>query len=369
MEKLKVLIVDDDFRHRKTLSEIVEKTGMGIVVRTSSNGSLALEWLKHYEVNVVLLDAVLSGDSSLDVLKNIKKGSAAVEVILLSDGSPLSVETTLAGLKCGALDFIQIFSGSESEIHEDAVKSRLMILFGQIKIKRSFHTLRLSDASDFRSPTTSTSRESQKDVAAQFDALRWNQADLVLIAASTGGPAALEVVCSSFPSDFAKPVLIVQHIPAEFTRALVESLNKKCRIHIAEGRDGIVIGKRSFLIAPGGVHMVVQNSRGTEKTIGLENTPYVNGVRPAADVLFKSIARAYEGKNILVVILTGMGNDGMSGVMEIKKKCNCYCIIQSENTCVVYGMPRCVYEAGLADEVVDLPNITPRICEIVSGRS
>lgn len=115
--------------------------------------------------------------------------------------------------------------------------------------------------------------------------------------------------------------------------------------------------------------MVVEQNKPENKEIRLINTPHVNGVRPSADVLFKSVAQSCEKQNILAVVLTGMGNDGMSGIAELKKKCNCYCMVQSEETCVVYGMPRSVQEAGLADEIVDLQEITPRICKIAAGRS
>lgn len=373
MEKLKVMIVDDEVIQRKNLSEIVENTGMGSVVRTFSNGSLALEWLEHNSVNVVLLDVAIPGNSSLEVLKTIKSQYAGSEVIMLSDGKPGSAEITLEGLKSGALDFIQKFPPADLHIHYESLKNQLLILFSQIKIKMSSFSHPWRDpgiVGSAASPSTERSNlEIKNEKINKFDSRQWKQADLVLIAASTGGPAALEVVCSMFPNEFAKPVLIVQHIPPEFSKALVESLSKKCLLPIAEGQDKEFIQQRNIRIAPGGVHMVAEENRVGEKIIRLINMPHVNGVRPAADVLFKSVARAYKGKNILTVILTGMGNDGMAGVEEIKKNCNCYCIIQSEKSCVVYGMPRSVYEAGLADEVADLKEITPRICKIVAGRS
>ncbi|MDD2619403.1 MAG: chemotaxis-specific protein-glutamate methyltransferase CheB [Syntrophomonadaceae bacterium] len=371
MEKLKVLVVDDDVMQRKNITEIVKKTGMGSVVHASSNGTLALEWLEHNDVDVALLDVVLPGECNADILKYIKKEYARIEVILLCDGTPGSVEVTLEGLKYGALDFIQKPSGRDYRNSHDGLKNQLMILFSQIKIKMNSIQYNFHESTATRSaskPLKSKNSVISEMKANQFDPLSWDQADLVLIAASTGGPAALEVVCSMFPSDFDKPVLIVQHIPGEFTKALVEALDRKCLIQIAEGKDQGAVSHNQILIAPGGAHMVIEK-RGSEKFIRLINTPHVNGVRPAADVLFKSAAGAYEGKNILAVILTGMGNDGMAGIMELKKKCNCYCIIQSEQTCVVYGMPRSVHEAGLADEVVDLYEITSQICKITSGRS
>lgn len=370
MEKLKVLVVDDDVMKRKEIGETVENTGMASVVKASSNASLALEWLEHNEVQVVLLNAAITGESSLEVLKTIKEKYASLEVILVSDGTSRSAEITLAGLKSGALDFINIVPGADTR--NEGLKNQLIILFSQITIKmNSIKTPSHGYSKPSRLPDSSLPG-SNTDAAAktkQFDSLRWNQADLVLIAASTGGPIALEEVCSMFPADFNVPILIVQHLPPEFTGAMVESLGRKCLIPVTEGQDFDMIDHHHIYIAPGGVHMVVEQEKSDEKKIRLINTPHVNGVRPSADVLFQSVAQTCGGNNVLAVVLTGMGSDGMSGIAQLKKKCNCYCIVQSEETCVVYGMPRSVNEAGLADEVIDLKEITPRICKIAAGRS
>ncbi|MDD3268938.1 MAG: chemotaxis-specific protein-glutamate methyltransferase CheB [Syntrophomonadaceae bacterium] len=370
MEKLKVLIVDDDVMKRKEISEMVENTGMASVVKASGNAYLAMEWLGHNEVQVILLDAVITGESSLEILKTIKDQHNSIEVILISDGTPQSAEITLEGLKNGALDFVKIVPGADTR-HE-GLKNQLIILFSQITIKMNTLKSASHDRPESgRGLINSAERNNQETVEKirQFDPLRWTRADLVLIAASTGGPNALEVVCSMFPADFNTAILIVQHIPPEFTGAMVESLGRKCLIPITEGQDGDVISPHHIYIAPGGVHMVVEQAKYQKKTIRLINTPHVNGVRPSADVLFKSLASAYEGSNVLAVVLTGMGNDGRAGIAELKKRCNCFCIAQSEETCVVYGMPRSVNEAGLADEVIDLKEITPRICKIAAGRS
>lgn len=367
MEKLKVLIIDDDVMKRKEIGEIVENTGMANVLKASSSASLALEWLERNEVQVILLDAVITGESSLETLKTIKDQYTSIEVILVSDGTPKSAEITLEGLKSGALDFIKIVAGADTR--NEGLKNQLIILFSQIKIKmNALKSASLAQSEELDNFTERSKTEASGRIK-QFDPLRWTRADMVLIAASTGGPIALEVVCSMFPADFNTAILIVQHIPPEFTGAMVESLGRKCLIPITEGQDCDVISPHHIYIAPGGVHMVVEQGKYEKKTIRLINTPHVNGVRPSADVLFKSVAQAYEGCNVLAVVLTGMGNDGMSGIAELKKKCNCFCIAQSEESCVVYGMPRSVNEAGLADEVIDLKEITPRICKIAAGRS
>lgn len=114
--------------------------------------------------------------------------------------------------------------------------------------------------------------------------------------------------------------------------------------------------------------MILEEGSGKTMAVQLLETPYINGVRPAADVLFQSVAKHYKGRNILVVVLTGMGNDGTAGIRALKEACHCYCITQSEKTCVVYGMPKCVVNEGMSDEVVDLRDIGRRMTQIVSGR-
>jgi len=370
VEKLKVLVIDDDVMKRKVLGSTVESTGMASVAKASSNAALALEWLEHNEVQVVLLDAVITGENSLAILETIKKKYASVEVILVSDGTPRSAEITLAGLKSGALDLIKLVPGDDNR--NDGLKNQFIVLFSQITIKLNSIKLPVHDHSnppvlpdDFpeRSP-----RDANKK-AKPFDPISWRQADLVLIAASTGGPVALEMVCGMFPADFNIPILIVQHLPPEFTGAMVDSLGRKCLIPVSEGQDCDVIAHHHIYIAPGGLHMTVEQDKPGHKKIRLINTPHVNGVKPSADVLFKSVAQTCAGENVLAVVLTGMGSDGMVGIAELKNRCNCYCIVQNEATCVVYGMPRSVQEAGLADEVIDLKRITPRICQIAAGRS
>ncbi|MDU2065986.1 MAG: CheB methylesterase domain-containing protein [Sporomusaceae bacterium] len=188
--------------------------------------------------------------------------------------------------------------------------------------------------------------------------------DFILIAASTGGPAALNEVCSGLPDRISCPVLIVQHMPPDFTRLLAGSLSKVCKLPIEEATNGQTVLPGHILVAPGGWHMTVKNERG-RKTVELLNTPLVKGVRPAADVLFDSIARSFPRQKILAVILTGMGNDGLDGVRRMKEACNCYCLAQSEESSVIYGMPRSVVDAGLADEVIHLKDMAKRIHQLV----
>lgn len=190
--------------------------------------------------------------------------------------------------------------------------------------------------------------------------------DLVLIASSTGGPSALDKVLSNLSKDFDVPILIVQHMPANFTQMLADSLNKKCALEVREAKDGDIIGEKGIIIAKGGLHMIVVEERG-KKIIRLIDAKSVNGVKPAADVLFDSVAQSYTNKRILAAVLTGMGSDGKVGVKKLKDNCKCYCITQSPDSCVVYGMPKSVHNAGLSDEVVDIELMGHRMESLITG--
>ncbi len=173
---------------------------------------------------------------------------------------------------------------------------------------------------------------------------------LLLIASSTGGPSVLEKMFRGFTTQLDVPVLIVQHMPPGFTKNLAATLNKYSVINVSEAEAGKVLLPGHAYIAPGGFHMVVTGGN----RIDLNKNEMVNCVRPSADVLFYSVAQHYPGKKILTAVLTGMGCDGTEGVRILKKKCRCFCITQSEDSCTVYGMPRSVVEAKLSDRVVHL---------------
>ncbi|MFH2061223.1 MAG: chemotaxis protein CheB [Pseudomonadota bacterium] len=185
--------------------------------------------------------------------------------------------------------------------------------------------------------------------------------EVVAIAASTGGPEILSQIFSILPKGLNVPILLVQHIPADMTQFFAKSLNKKSELDIAQAKAGDLILPSRVYVAPGGQHMVVSKADDQgQRRIQLNNKPLVNSVRPSADVLFESIAQSYDG-NVLAIILTGMGEDGRHGVVALKEKTRCFCVSQEAATCVVYGMPRAVDEAGLSDECLDPLSITQKI--------
>lgn len=362
MKKLKVLLADSSVVARMAVHEVINSTECGIVERAASNGSIALEWLRQCDIDIIMIDVMILRNEGLDILKMIKSNFPKIEIIIMSNDHPESPSITLESLKAGAMDFIQKPPEKEYEKYQGELKAHINSLFSQIIKKRNYDLPECELLSEHKE---TVSKKEEKNV--QSRKIR-DRIDLILIASSTGGPVALDTIFSTLPSGIHKPVLVVQHMPPEFTNLMAQTMDKKYHLHITEGKDRETLNEGQIIIAPGGKHMVVEAFKGGREIIRLLDTELVNGVKPSADVLFKSVANAFDGKNILAIILTGMGNDGTQGIIELKRNCNCYCITQSEKTCVVYGMPKCVYEAGLSDEVADLKDIAFRIHQIMLDR-
>jgi len=187
--------------------------------------------------------------------------------------------------------------------------------------------------------------------------------DVILIAASTGGPSALEFIITDLPATIPVPILIIQHMPEHFIETMAKNMDRKSKLKVKVAEDGEIVVAGTVYIAPGGTHTKL----GIRKKIILDASPPIGGLRPAADMLFESVSDTLSVKKALVIILTGMGSDGCDGIAELKKRKDCYCIVQSEQTCVVYGMPRVVAEAGFADRILDLDQIAT-VIESLPGK-
>jgi two-component system chemotaxis response regulator CheB len=184
--------------------------------------------------------------------------------------------------------------------------------------------------------------------------------EAVLIGVSTGGPNALNSVIPQFPATFNLPILLVQHMPPVFTAQLARRLNEKSKLEVVEAKDRDRVRPGTVYIAPGDYHMVVKDNGG--RIIRLNQDPPVNSCRPSVDVLFESAVDVYGGR-VVAVVMTGMGRDGLDGCKRLKEK-GATVVVQNRETCVVWGMPRFVEEAGLADRVCPLDQITPTILDL-----
>lgn len=342
-DHLRILVADDSVVYRRILARAVQTAVGEAEILPAENGVQVLRLLAAGRVDACLLDIHMPVMDGLETLRHIREKYARLPVILISGSSRDSAQITVQALGLGALDFIRKPEGMDFDRNMAFISRHLAGLMGQILPGRP-------SAAAAGAP------------AQALPAGRWLP-DVVLVASSTGGPAALEKVIPRLGADFPRPVLVVQHMPAGFTSMFAQSMDGKSPLAVSEARenDGVVSGR--VLIAPGGLHMTVRETAG-RRMIRLEKTEPVCGVRPSADVLFRSAAQAYAGRRVLAVVLTGMGRDGTDGVAALKRQTDCRCLTQSESSCVVYGMPRSVVEAGLSDETWDIDSMAARIIRL-----
>jgi two-component system chemotaxis response regulator CheB len=356
--KIKVLIVEAVNSYKRVLREAVEGTQVGHVEHIASNVSLAFERLRQNRIDVVLLDLNSPDMNGTKTLSQLRSLHPDLVIILFSIENIGQVNTSINVSDLSELDYMIKLSYEYFPDGIDKISARLQNMFSQIITTHPRRSTAFANKLETTSPAVKPLNKKKVN----------NQVSLVVIASSTGGPAALEMICKGISADFPKPILIVQHMPAEFTKDLASTLSKNCVLPVVEAKEGDKITAGKIMIAPGGYHLTVKVSDGIYKVVSLDTSPPIHGVRPSADVTLKSVAKVYEGERILCVILTGMGSDGKLGVEEIKRNGNGYCIAQSERTCVVYGMPRNVVEAGLADRVEDIESIWSCMQEIVASK-
>jgi len=372
--KLRVLIVDDTIVYRRIMGEIVESYGEAQVVGTAPHGRLALSKMQQTPVDLVLLDVEMPEMNGLETLREIRRNYPDVSVVMVSGTNMSSAEITLQALEQGALDFLRKPEGSDIEASRNELKDKLRPLLRHVQtrmnLQRGTSSGISSQAKQVVGPALSETLISQATPAEAKPprpvrpGTLPSRIDIIAIGISTGGPNALADLIPKLPADLPVPILMVQHMPPVFTASLAEHLNHKSRLPVREARDGEAIEAGTVLIAPGGRHMVVRRYQepGNEQSvpiIGLNDNPPENSCRPSVDVLFRSIAAHYEG-NMLALVMTGMGNDGCEGVRAMKRR-GCHCITQTESSCVVYGMPLAVDEAGLSDEQINLDQLAERI--------
>ncbi len=354
---VKVLIVDDTITYRKILSDIIGGISDAEVVATASNGSIALQKIEQNSVDLVLLDVNMPVMDGLETLKQIKKKYSNIHVVMVSSTNKDATQATIKALNVGALDFISKPDSSDAETSIRRLKSDITPVIRLIITRKN-----LSSSSE---KTIQKTKTVASVVATPPKPYLQKIFGVVVIGISTGGPNALHSVIPKLPGNFPLPILIVQHMPPKFTDALAKDLDRKSEINVVEASDGMEIEAGKIILAQGGHHMVVREQNG-KKIVAINDGPPENSCRPAVDVLFRSVANVYGDKGVLALIMTGMGSDGVAGVRTLKRK-KCYCISQSEKSCVVYGMPRSLDEASLQDESVDLERISSRIVELVRG--
>ena len=349
--KIRVLVVDDSALMRQFISDIIRSDPRLEVAGTARDGRDALAQIHNLKPDVVTMDVEMPNMSGLEALQEIMKTNP-LPVIMVSSMTQEGAETTLKALALGCVDFIGKPSGSISL----NIKT-----IGQEIIDK------VIAASTARVRTIGGLFGSQARIAPP--AVRMNppmnlagRRDIVAIASSTGGPMALTELIPKLPKKFPVPIVITQHMPKEFTPSFAKRLNDSSEVEVLEGFDGLTLKPGRVVIAPGGKHLTIKRRAGSA-VCSLSDAPPVLSVKPAANIMFLSVADEYGG-NVLCVILTGMGRDGTDGAVALKRK-GAYVIAESQKTCVVYGMPKAAVDAGVVDEVLPLNEIPDAMVRLV----
>jgi two-component system chemotaxis response regulator CheB len=343
IRKIRVLIVDDSRFVRQAVARMLNASPDIEVVGQAADGRQGIEKARELRPDVVTLDVQMPHMGGLETLERLM-AEAPVPVLLLSQLTSEGADVTLRGLELGALDFVD--------------KSTAQ---GQMNLLSLAEELRMKVRALAGSPRRAKSTEplAEAHVAIPRGA---TPALAVAIGTSTGGPTALQAVIPRLPRNFAAAVLVVQHIPVGFTRYLADRLAQRSALPVAEARDREAVLPGRVLVAPGGLHMrLVQ--RGDAVEVRLDEEPRSSLHRPSADVLMSSVAEVF-GSRSLGVVLTGMGTDGAEGLAAIRKAGG-RTLAESEETCVIYGMPRAAIEAGVVDRAVPLPEIADAIVSAV----
>lgn len=345
---IKVLIVDDSALMRNTISGMISSDPEIQVVGIAKDGLEAIEKVALLKPDIVTMDIEMPRMNGIEALRQIM-AKTPVPVLMVSSLTTDGAKATLDALDIGAVDFIPK-NLSDLSINIVKIKEILLDKIKKIGRKNSVKNLRKYSSKLLAMPEHNAY-------------MAHNKISIVAIGTSTGGPKALQVIISSIPKEFPVPILIAQHMPASFTGPFAERLNQLSSITVKEAEDGEPITKGVAYIAPGRGHMSLQRKKLTQTTIRITENRSEYIYKPSVDELMLSIVENFSG-HVLGVILTGLGNDGEKGMREIKNKGG-RTIAESEDTCVVYGMPRAVVEAGVADKIVPLDEIAGEIINSV----
>jgi two-component system chemotaxis response regulator CheB len=329
---IRVLVVDDSSFMRSALKRRIEQDSRFQVIDTADNGRQGVEKALRLKPDVVTLDVEMPVMNGVEALKEIVAKSM-IPVIMVSAITEAGAKITIDALSAGAVDFVPKNKGA------DLIHEKLLAAVNAGLSRRIMATRRAAPAPVKPRPAVAKARV---------------PARLVVIGSSTGGPQALQDVLRVLPANLPAPVVIAQHMPPQFTLALAKRLNDICPLRVVEAEDGTPLTAGTVYIGPGGMHLRV-----TTTHVKVEADKGESLYKPSVDVLAESAIAAF-GKQVLGVMLTGMGNDGAREFIKLHKAGG-YTLVQDQASCVVYGMPRAVADAGAADEQLPLDQIGPRI--------
>lgn len=367
---IKVLVADDSAFMRRVITDLFATQPDFKVLDTAKTGKEAIEKVIKLKPDLLTLDInmpIMDGLSALEVIMK----DCPLPVVMVSSITRKGADATIKAMGLGAIDFICKPNGSLSKL--DSVADEILAkcrAAAQVKIRKRLNgslavfpppvkkplstvKVEMPERKTFTA-TRKTTTLTRGNIRQTIKAAGHSSAGrFIVLGCSTGGPNALQEFVPRLPTNLPCPVLIVQHMPPGFTASLARRLDEISSISVKEAEDHEPLKPGTVYIAPGNYHMTVAEGSGGREISLNQNAP-LGTLRPAADMLFESVAKY--GNEVVSVILTGMGQDGANGMEKIKKAGG-YVIAESEETCVVYGMPKAVVDRGLADEVLPIQNI------------
>lgn len=348
----KILVVDDSALMRSVLCDIINSDEKFYVEDRATNGLEALDLLSRKQYDAVVLDVNMPKMNGLELLKELQKYKISARILMASTDTREGAKTTLEALELGALDFLHK-PGKASECRSSDFKTRLLDI--------------LTVVSESLPPVfeSKAKKQVERNTVVKVTEIVKKHASvsgkkIVAIASSTGGPKALQSVIPLLPASLQAPVLIVQHMPQGFTKALADRLNNLSELQVSEAVEGDILENGHVYLAMGGRHMNVVNAPGGICKIHYTDEPPREGVRPCADYMFESL-KASIFDEIICVVMTGMGADGTKGILHLKEDKKTYVLAQEQSTCAVYGMPKSIVSTGTVNQIVPLDQIAQEI--------
>ena len=375
----KVIIIDDSALMRRVLSDIIETDKRFVVDSTALNGLDALDQIvkepKRFEL--AILDINMPKMNGIEFLERIEKLNLPLKVIVVSTVAKEGAKETIRCLELGAFDFVtkpESFIEAKGDSFRQRIIQKLCVAAGFEDVQKITKAAEAKTVPDNPKDDQKRGNVSIKQISAlrtgmikaekaPFKKTGVNARKLIALACSTGGPKALNCLIPMLPKNLDAPMLIVQHMPEGFTNSLAQRLDELSAIHVKEAENGEQIQKGVVYIAKGGSQLrLKQNGKNNLLQVTVEEAR--NGLKPCADIMYESLLEC-DFDEIICVVLTGMGADGTLGISQLNNKKNIYVISQTKETCIVYGMPKVVAEAGLSDEVTALEKIADSITKIV----
>lgn len=357
---LRAVVADDSALYRAVLARALSSLGGIDVVAQAANGAEAVTLIKKHNPDFLTLDLNMPVLDGLGTLRTLREQKLPCEVLVVSAETRQGAATTLEALQLGAVDFITKPAEDNAQFSTEVLTNELRRQVAAIRLRRD---RRQRQAEERAASIKLPAERPVQPTAVLSNGIAPRPPELVVLGTSTGGPAALPILLSALPIGFSLPLLIVQHMPPLFTASLAESLDRKCALRVLEGHQGQLVSPGHVYIAPGGRHMKVKRAFDKSLRLVVSDDPPENHCRPSVDVLFRSVALELDGR-VIAAILTGMGNDGVAGLKQLKGL-GALVIAQNEATCTVFGMPQEAIRAAVVDLVLPLDRIAPAIVDAV----